>query len=381
METLSAPRRDCAEMQWRRGRAGAAEKGGQMMRVMEKKQVLLLISTLFGIALLGIMIWLARPMAILARIKALGAGGISAFVISVVVGFSFGVEGWRRLLRDYGLNYSFRRTFGMMAGAYAVTYLTPSFYLGGEPVRAFAASDGFTRRTHEVVATIFIERLIYLIVIASFLLAGGIIGLESSSISGGLQQGIVGLAGTALVVSGIALVGMSRRATWASRFFTAVLRHLPQWKWVKRMQDGLVSVEAEVNAALNDHRWATLHAAALFALSVGMNVVSPLIFFFFAYGRILPADQLVLFFALSVVLSVFTWITPGGIGVTEGGYAAVFAIMGLPIDGAVAFSLMQKLASMCIVGVGMGYLAHHGIDYFGRRKSTRKRIDQREGMT
>jgi len=59
----------------------------------------------------------------------------------------------------------------------------------------------------------------------------------------------------------------------------------------------------------------------------------------------------------------------------------VFAIMGLPIDGAVAFSLMQKLASMCIVGVGMGYLAHHGIDYFGRRKSTRKRIDQREGIT
>jgi len=105
-----------------------------------------------------------------------------------------------------------------MAGAYAVTYLTPSFYLGGEPVRAFVASDGFTRRTHEVVATIFIERLIYLIVIASFLLAGGIIGLERSSISGGLQQGIVGLAGTALVVSGIALVGMSRHATWASRF-------------------------------------------------------------------------------------------------------------------------------------------------------------------
>ncbi|RLE36387.1 hypothetical protein DRJ12_04460, partial [Candidatus Acetothermia bacterium] len=90
METLSAPRRDCAEMQWRRVRAWAAEKGGQMMRVMGKKQVLLLISTLFGIALLGIMIWLARPMAILARIRALGAGGISAFVISVIVGFSFG---------------------------------------------------------------------------------------------------------------------------------------------------------------------------------------------------------------------------------------------------------------------------------------------------
>lgn len=56
-----------------------------------------------------------------------------------------------------------------------------------------------------------------------------------------------------------------------------------------------------------------------------------------------------------------------GIGIMEGAYAAVFGIMGLPIDGAVAFSLLQKLSSLCIVGVGIVYLSHRGVDWFGKR--------------
>lgn len=63
----------------------------------------------------------------------------------------------------------------------------------------------------------------------------------------------------------------------------------------------------------------------------------------------------------------FSWFTPGGIGIMEGAYAAVFGIMGLPIDGAVAFSLLQKLSSLCIVGVGIVYLSHRGVDWFGKR--------------
>lgn len=346
-----------------------------MRKLLQKKHALLLISTLFGLALLVTMVWIARPAAILGRIAALGPAGTGAFIGAVIVGFSFGVEGWRKLLRSYGVKHSFLQTFGMMAGAYGVTYLTPSFYLGGEPVRAFAASDGFTRRSNEVIATIFIERLIYLIVIAAFLLAGGVIGLGRSGIPEGLQLGIVGLAGAALVVSGIAVVGMSRRATWTSRLTAAVLRRLPQWRWVERLQDGLVHVETEVNAAFVHHRRATLTAAALFVLSVGTSVLSPLVFLSFAYEMMLSVEQLLLFFALSVAISAFSWITPGGIGVTEGGYAAVFAVMGLPIDGAVAFSLMQKLASMCIVGVGVIYLTRHGIDWFGRKNIAGEQIE------
>ena len=334
---------------------------------MGRKRKALFISVILGLALLAAVVWRAGPVAVLARMGALGPWGIAAFLLNSGLGFAFGVQGWRLLLRSYGVRSSFRRTFGMMAGAYAVTYLTPSFHLGGEPVRAFSASDGFTRRSHEVVATILVERLLYLIIIATLLLAGGSIGLRESAIPVVIQQGVLALAGAALVGGGIVLVGIARQATWASRSVAFTLRHLPRWTWVKRVEEGLDRIEGEVNEALVGHRRATLKAASLLFLSVGLNVLAPLVFFSFAYGRILSIGQLLLFFTLSTVFSLFSWLTPGGIGIMEGAYAAVFGIMGLPIDGAVAFSLIQRAASLSIISVGIFYLSRCSADWFGKR--------------
>ena len=352
---------------WERVRVWGDLSGVQMRRIVGKKRRVFLISALFGLTLLIAMVWIAHPMAVLARISTLGAGGIFTFLLTILLGFSFGVEGWRTLLRSYGVEYSFWRTFRVMTGAYAVTYLTPSFHLGGEPVRVFAASDGLTRRSHEVIATILIERLIYLIIIATLLLAGGVIGLKASAIPAAVQQGIIALAGAALVGGGVLVVGIVRQATWASRSVAFILQHLPRWGWTQRVEKGLNQVEREVNEALPSHCRASVKAAGLLTLSVGMNVLAPFIFLGFTYGRLLSIGELLLFFALSTVFSLFSWLTPGGIGIMEGAYAAVFSIMGLPIDGAIAFSLLQKLSSLCIVGVGIVYLGHSGVDWFEKK--------------
>jgi len=361
-------RKRCVGMIWERVRTWGDLGGVQMRRILGKKRRVFLISVLFGLALLIAMVWIARPMAVLARISTLGAGGILTFLLTILLGFSFGVEGWRTLLRSYGVEYSFWRTFRVMAGAYTVTYLTPSFHLGGEPVRVFSASDGLTRRSHEVIATVLIERLLYLIIIATLLLAGGIIGLKATAIPVAVQQGVIALAGVALVGGGILVVGIVRQATWVSRSAAFILQHLPRWGWTQRVEEGLNRVEGEVNEALSRHRWASVKAAGLLTLSVGMNVLAPFVFLGFTYGRFLSIGELLLFFALSTVFSFFSWLTPGGIGIMEGAYAAVFGIMGLPIDGGIAFSLLQKLSSLCIIGVGIIYLSHRGVDLVAKRK-------------
>ncbi len=339
--------------------------------VLGKKRALFLISTLLGIGLLIAMLWIARPMAVLAHISTLGAGGILIFLLTILLGFSFGVEGWRTLLRSYGVEYSFWWTFRVMAGAYVITYLTPSFHLGGEPVRVLSASDGLTRRSHKVVATILIERLLYLIVIATLLLAGGIIGLKASAIPTAVQQGGIALAGVALVGGMILVVGIVRQARWASRSVTFILQRLPRRRWTQRVEEDVNQVEWEVNEALSSHRRAIVKAAGLLTLSVGMNVLVPFVFLSFTYGRLLSIGELLLFFSLSILFSLFSWLTPGGIGIMEGAYAAVFSILGLPVDSAVAFSLLQKLASLCIVGVGIIYLSHHSVDWFANRNLKR----------
>jgi uncharacterized protein (TIRG00374 family) len=361
---------------WDRVRAWASLSDVYLRSILGERRRGFIISTLFGIALMIIMVWIARPMDVLARITALRTARIIAFVSTIIVGFSFGGEGWRTLLRSYGVKRSFPQTFAMMSGAYAVTFFTPSFHLGGEPVRAFAASDGFTRRSHEVIATILIERLIYLIIIATLLLAGGSIGLGRSSIPIVIQQGILAVAGAGLVAGAAVIVGMSRKATWASRTVTFILRHLPQWAWVKRVRDGLQQVEREVNEAFVSHRRDVLISTLLFTLSVGMNLLAPLVFLSFAYGRFLSIEQLLIFFTLSTGFSLFSWLTPGGVGIMEGAYAGIFSIMGLPIDGAIAFSLLQKFSSLCIVAVGIIYLGQHGIGLLGKKDLTEGQNDK-----
>jgi len=327
-----------------------------------------LISTVIGFALLIAMLWIAGPMSVLARINALGVGGFAVFLLTLLLSFSLRVGGWRVLLLSYGVGGSLRRIFGVMAGAYAVTYLTPSFHLGGDPVRAFSASKGFTQRSHEVVATILIEKLLYAIPIGLLLFAGASVGLRSGMIPEPIRPWIILLAGTILVGSGIVLVGIARQATWASQLVAFIFRHLPQWSWVEHAKESLNQVERELNKALWEHRRAILKAAVLFSFSVGLNVLAPLIFVYFTYGRLLSVGELLLFFTLSTAFSLFSWLTPGGIGIMEGAYAAVFGILRLPVDSAVAFSLLLRTASLCIVGFGITHHTRSTGSWFARRE-------------
>ncbi|HAF71030.1 TPA: hypothetical protein DCL37_06795 [Candidatus Acetothermia bacterium] len=326
----------------------------------------LFISAILGMALLAAMVWIASPTAVLARLGALGPWGIASFLASSFLSFLCGVQGWRCLLQVYVGPNRFTQTLGIMAGGYAVGYLTPTLHLGGEPVRAVLASQGFSTPGHEVVATIIIEKLLYLVGVTTLLIMGGVIGLRWE-LPPALRQGVLSFAGTAAAVVGTTLVGIARRATWASRCSGFVLRFLPKWAWLKQASGALERTEREASRALlEDHGKAALKAAVFIFLSVGLSVIAPLIFFAFAYGRILSPGELALFFALSTMFSLFSWLTPGAIGIAEGAYAGIFKIMGLPMEGAVAFALAQKAAALPIVGLGLVYLSRRGVDWFGR---------------
>jgi hypothetical protein len=109
----------------------------------------LFLSLALGVGLVFAVVWMARPMAILARMGGLGATGIAALLLNFGASFSCGVEGWRALLRAHGIRPSFSSTFGIMSGGYALGYLIPSCYLAGEPVRALLGSRRFSAQGHE----------------------------------------------------------------------------------------------------------------------------------------------------------------------------------------------------------------------------------------
>lgn len=154
----------------------------------------------------------------------------------------------------------------------------------------------------------------------------------------------------------------------ASRCLAFVRRFLPRWAFLEWGNLTLFKIEGDLRKALSGRRGAVANAAGFITLSVWLNALAPFIFFAFAYGRILSLEELALFFALSTMFSLFSWLTPGAVGIAEGAYAGIFGIMGLPIDGALAFALAQRAASLPIVALGLLYLGRRGVDGFGKGK-------------
>ena len=328
---------------------------------------MLFLSLALGVGLIGVVVWMARPGAILARMGTLGAGGIAALVLNFVISFSCGVEGWRWLLRAHGIRAPFSSAFRIMSGGYALGYSIPSCYLAGEPVRALWASWEFSAPGHKVVAAIVLEKVLLAAGTAAILFWAGAVGLRGGFPST-LRQGVFSLAGAAALIAGATLVGSTRRTPWALRCLAFAQRFLPRWAFLERGNEALLEVKSALQKALSGHREAVAKAAGFIALMFCLNALAPLIFFALAYGRVLSAEELAVFLALGNLSSLLFWLTPGGIGVAEGAYVGIFKIMDLPIDGAVTFALAQRIASLPIVALGFFYLSRQGVTELWRWK-------------
>ncbi len=325
----------------------------------------LFLSLALGVVLIGIVVWMARPGAILARMGTLGAGGIAALVLNFVLSFSCGVEGWRWLLRAQGIRAPFSSVFRIMSGGYALGYSIPSCYLAGEPVRALWASREFSAPGHKVVAAIVLEKVLLVAGIAAILFWAGAVGLRGG-LPSTLRQGVFSLAGVAVFIVGGTLVGSTRRTPWALRCLAFVRRFLPRWAFLERGNEAILEVKNGLQKALSGHRKAVAKAAGFIAIMFCLNALAPLIFFTLAYGRVLSAEELAVFLALGNISSLFSWLTPGGIGVAEGAYVGIFKAMDLPIDGAVSFAFAQRIASLPIVALGFLYLSRQGVSEMRR---------------
>ncbi|MFW6071853.1 MAG: hypothetical protein ACOC86_05655, partial [Candidatus Bipolaricaulota bacterium] len=105
----------------------------------------------------------------------------------------------------------------------------------------------------------------------------------------------------------------------------------------------------------------TVVALALDLVATFFMFIRPLIYFYFTQGRVFTIAELTMLFAMISVMSSFFWITPGGIGVSEGGYIGIYALFGVSGSEAVAYSFAIKSIQFVLVGLGLALLAHYGI--------------------
>jgi uncharacterized protein (TIRG00374 family) len=329
------------------------------------------LSVVVGSGILSGVLYFVGWRRILAEMHALGAFGILGIVGNVLLAVSAWILCWWIILRSYGVRLPVRRVIEAWLSGYAVSYLTPTLYFGGEPFRALMIANKAAAPATRIFATIIVERFLGGLSIIVFVLIGGFYAITSPNIPWPEKRLLI--AGIAFVAFWIlvGLVDFAGNLKWISRAIRGLGRPLPRWKGALERAAAKVSeTEDEVSRAFTRHWKATLLAFLIQTSATFFIYMRPQVFFHFSADLRFSFPQLSLLFTLNILLSFFLWITPGGLGTSEAGLIGIFHLVAPSISnqGAVAYSLMFKFAESLLVGIGLYYLTRRGISYFQRRQ-------------
>ena len=327
-----------------------------------KKSLKSILSGILGLLIAGGILYYVGLGKILQRIALLGPWGFLLFFLNALLIFLLWTAGWYALLRAYGVRRGWGEALRAMLSGYAINFLTPTLNLGGEPVKAYLASDGFSSSGAKVVATIVVERFINMSSILIFALASSVYLSFSQIVPHPLRWGLIIWAGGGMLFAIAVVFGLLKRATLVSRFVVWLQQRLPWGKeLLGKAGGGILKVEQELHQAFSEHRRAVLITFALDLTATALTYLNPLIFLFFSGHQVLSLGELSLVFALGMFLAMFLWVTPAGLGVAEGGMIGIFGLLGISGASAVAYSFTLKLPSLLLAGVGIAYIAQHGL--------------------
>jgi len=309
----------------------------------------------------------------ISHVHSLGAGGIIAVLGSVALAMAAWIVCWWIILLTYGIHLPIRKIVGARLSGYAISYITPSLYFGGEPVRAFMVADRELAPATRVFATVIVERFLGGLSMIVFILVGGFQAIISPAIP--LSEKRLLMAGIGFITFWIivGLLNFAWNLKWISRGLNGIGRIIRRWgDPLARAAAKVSETEDEVHLAFTRYRRGTLAAFAVQTLATFFVYVRPAVFFHFSSGISLTFPQLSLLFTLNILLSSFLWITPGGLGTGEAGMIGIFRLVApsIPVQGVVAYSLMFKGAESILVVAGIVYLAQRGLSYLRGGKET-----------
>ncbi len=245
-----------------------------------------------------------------------------------------------------------------MAG-YAVSYLTPAAQVGGEPVRiGMLMSDGVPSKkaTSAVALDITIELIAYI----SFIVAGVALAIVTGVDQNGELVWIgIGLVAALALLFGI-LIALAK-GSYIAKKFVRVFR-LDRIKRLRGFVRWLIDTEKQMHSFVNGRTELLIGVSALAFIVIAFRVIEAFYIAYF-FGITLSFAQAFLIATLPGVALLLP--VPAGVGVFEGGFAAVFTVLGVPLT-AVAFALIIRLRDAIFITIGSIHAFRQGGDWLRR---------------
>lgn len=298
-------------------------------------------------------------------LKEFGFYGTGIFLLNALLILFLGVISWGVILKAYGYRFSFFDIFFSRLSGFAISYLTPSMYFGGEPVRLFILGKKHGVPLVRVGATVVVDKFLELSATFTFLFLGSIWAILNYPLPPPLYALVVGVNIFFLFLALIFwYIFITRK-----RVLYKILCFFKRFRWLEkfitRVSPPLIEAENEVHLAFGQHTRITLFAFFLKLAGTFFIFIKPAIFFYFL-GLILRPPELALVFALTSLIYTLQ-IAPGSLGIFEAGIVGIYSLIGISAPHALAFALMVRVADLIGVGVGIFCIFRFGFSELQKR--------------
>ena len=299
--------------------------------------------------------------------RKVGSLGIGVFLLNAFLIFFIDAVSWHVILKSYGHYLPFKDVLTAKLVGVAIGYLTPSMYIGGEPVRIYMTSKKYNLPITSIGATVIVNKFLELGAGLFFVYLGSIWVLIEYSLPWQLYLTVLMLD----IIFGLGMGFIFVNFVYENKIFTSLVAFLGQIKPLSKIateiEPKVSKIEDEVFLAFNQHKRATAFAFFLNMIAGFLIFLKPAIFFCFLQ-ILLKLSQLSLLFALTHLLLAFQF-TPGGLGIFEVGTVGIYKLIGIQANKALAYSLMNRMSDFAEVGIAAFLAVNLGLKgIFGSRK-------------
>ncbi len=284
------------------------------------------------------------------------------FVLSGVLVLFIPAVGWTILMRGEGLRIPFLDAFKANLMGFPLNFVTPSMYLGGEPLKVYylAAKHGVQKR--RILATIIVGKFQELAAIVLVSIAGTAVFLWRTEMFTRRSEVIL-IAVMVILVALLGLLCWAFIANWqpSVKLIQLIAKIGIARRRMARARSKAIEMEHLIHLAFTK-RWKTFVLAQVVTVFSSLSVlVRPWIFFYFTKDRVLlGSEHVAMIYVVTNVLNMFT-IIPGGLGIFEGGMVGYFELAGLGKHNAAAFGIVTRISDLFLVALGTWLIVHLGM--------------------
>lgn len=289
----------------------------------KRSKFTVLVRTLFGLALLTVVVLYLDPAKIFAALAKVERGPVIVAVLSQVLAKLIWTYRWQTILRANRLERGFWDLFAVVhIGLFFNTFLPSS--VGGDVIRGYYTSRGGKEQTLISYLSVLIERILGLTTFAAMAAIAATVALatDSTPLPRQLLISVIAL-GSAMVAGGVLVF------VWKG--WTAIARRLsiPE-RWIDDLSRGLELF----------HRPETPRFEIL-ASSVALKLLGILLYVLCGYALGLELAPTVYFLVIpAAALAAMLPVTLNGLGVREGVTTGLLSAFGAPTATAGALALL-----------------------------------------